>query len=190
MIAPERASTLLADAPKISASGSISLEGLTYGRVFKALIDDLESPLFQRIVERKFALDLTEFSTTVSVRGHLRRAADGYVHTDLEDKIITVLLYLNAGWRSAGGVLRVLRSRNIEDTLLEIPPEFGNMLIFRRSDCSWHGHLPYEGPRLSLQFNWVRSPRRVRKLWRHRLNFLKVSPVWAFETEVLQFEHP
>jgi SM-20-related protein len=173
VIALDRAVTLLADAPNISSSGSISLEGLIYGPSFKALIDDLESPLFRRIVERKFALDLSDFSTTVSVRGHLRRAADGYVHTDLEDKIITVLLYLNAGWHGAGGVLRVLRSRNIEDHVLEIPPEFGNMLIFRRSDCSWHGHLPYEGPRLSLQFNWVRSPRRPRQFWRHRLNFLK-----------------
>ena len=25
----------------------------------------------------------------------------------------------------------------------------------QRSDRSWHGHLPFEGPRRSIQFNWV-----------------------------------
>jgi len=169
----ERAAMLLADAPQIRASGSISPSQLTCGPAFQALIGDLESPLFQRTVERKFQLDLGGLATTMSVRGHLRRAADGYIHTDLEDKVISVLLYLNPGWQDSGGALRVLRSRKIEDYALEIPPEFGNILIFRRSECSWHGHLPYEGARLSLQFNWLRSSRRARQYWRHRLNFLK-----------------
>jgi SM-20-related protein len=169
----ELAATLLADAPRIRASGSISPSRLTYGAAFQALIDDLESPLFRRTVEHKFQLDLGGLTTTISVRGQLRRAADGYIHTDLEDKVVSVLLYLNPGWPDSAGALRVLRSRNIEDYALEIPPEFGNILIFRRSECSWHGHLPYEGARLSLQFNWLRSSRRARQYWRHRLNFLK-----------------
>jgi SM-20-related protein len=173
VIAGDRAAMLLADAPQIPSSGSFPLSSLTYGAAFKALTDDLESQAFRQVVERKFDLDLGGLSTTISVRGRLRRAADGYVHTDLEDKVISVLLYLNPGWRDSVGALRVLRSQDIGDYALEIPPEFGNMLIFRRSDRSWHGHLPYEGRRLSLQLNWVRSPRRVRQYWRHRLNFLK-----------------
>jgi SM-20-related protein len=170
-------SALLDDAPVISASGSILLARLNYGPVFKALVDDLQSPGFRRIVEHKFKLDLADLSTTLSVRGYVRRLADGYVHTDLADKVISVLLYLNADWGAAAGRLRVLRSRNITDYALEISPELGNMLIFRRSERSWHGHLPYEGPRLSIQLNWMRSARGGRHYWRHRLNFLKsLSP--------------
>jgi len=164
---------LLADAPIISVSGSIPLSKLNYGPCFQSLIDDLQSTEFRRIIERKLNLSLSAFPTTISVRGNLSRAADGHIHTDLKEKIITVLLYLNPVWRQPEGSLRVLRSRDIHDYELEIPAAFGNMLIFRRSERSWHGHLPYQGPRLSVQLNWVRSLRRPRQYWRHRFNFLK-----------------
>jgi SM-20-related protein len=164
---------LLADAPIISAIGSMPLSKLNYGPCFQGLIDDLQSTEFRRIVERKFNIGLNAFPTTISVRGNLSLAADGHIHTDLKEKVISVLLYLNPVWRQPGGSLRVLRSRDIHDFELEIPAVFGNMLIFRRSERSWHGHLPYQGPRLSVQFNWVRSLRRRRQYWRHRFNFLK-----------------
>jgi SM-20-related protein len=166
---------VLADAPRIASSGSIALDRLSFGGGFKALIDDLESRAFRDIVERKFEIDLSECPTTVSVRGRLSRASDGYVHTDLAEKLISVLLYLNDKWSDTGGAIRVLRSKNLDDCALEIPPLFGNMFIFRRSERSWHGHLPYEGPRLSVQFNWVSSLRRSRQFWRHKFNFLKSS---------------
>lgn len=166
-------STLLADAPRIESGGSHPLSELSFGPAFNALIDDLESPRFREIIEAKFNLDLKDRFTTVSVRGRVSRASDGYEHTDLADKVISVLLYLNSEWHDAGGALRVLRSKNIDDYALEIPPLLGNILIFRRSERSWHGHLPYEGPRLSVQFNWVKSARRPRQYWRHRFNFLK-----------------
>jgi len=164
---------LMADAPQISSSGSLPLAKLNYGPRFQMLIDDLQSTDFRRIVERKFDLDLSGFASTISVRGRLSRNADGHIHTDLKEKVITVLLYLNPGWCETAGNLRVLRSRHIHDYQLEIPAAFGNMLIFRRSDHSWHGHLPYHGPRLSLQLNWVKSLRRPRQYWRHHFNFLK-----------------
>jgi SM-20-related protein len=166
---------VLADAPRVASSGSITLDRLTCGPGFNALIDDLESPAFREIVETKFGIDLSECLTTVSVRGRLSRSSDGYVHTDLAEKVISVLLYLNDEWSGTGGAIRVLRSKNLDDAALEIPPLFGNMLIFRRSERSWHGHHPYEGPRLSVQFNWVSSTRRPRQFWRHKFNFLKSS---------------
>ena len=172
-IRPESRQELLRDAPAVSSSGSIPLSQLRFGPAFQGLIDDLESLAFRKLVEAKFNLTLEDYPTTVSVRGRLRRSSDGYIHTDLTDKVISVLLYLNDQWRHEGGALRVLRSRNIEDYALEIPPEFGNLLIFRRSDRSWHGHLPYEGSRLSVQFNWVTSAQRPSQYWRHRFNFLK-----------------
>jgi len=164
---------LLADAPVISSAGSFPLSKLSYGPSFRLLIDDLESAEFRRIVECKFDLDLSSFPTTISVRGTLSRTADGHIHTNLKEKLITVLLYLNPGWRNSAGSLRVLRSKNIHDYKLEIPAAFGNMLIFRRSERSWHGHLPYQGNRLSVQLNWMRPVRGTRWHWRRRFKFLK-----------------
>ncbi|HUA34538.1 MAG TPA: 2OG-Fe(II) oxygenase [Candidatus Binataceae bacterium] len=172
-INPASRSVVLADAPLISSTGSIPLSAVRFGPGFRALIDDLESPRFREIVESKFNVDLKERPTTISVRGQLRRESDGYVHTDMAEKIISVLLYLNSDWSDAGGALRILRSKNIDDYALEIPPLFGNMLIFLRSNRSWHGHLAYEGPRMSVQFNWVKSTRHIGQHWRHRFNFLK-----------------
>jgi SM-20-related protein len=43
--------------------------------------------------------------------------------------------------------------------------------VFRRSDSSWHGHKPYEGPRRAIQFNWVTSQDVVnREQARHRFS--------------------
>jgi len=164
---------LLADAPVISSTGSFPLSELSYGPSFRMLIDDLESADFRRIVERKFDLDLSSFPTIISVRGTLSHTADGHIHTDLKEKLITVLLYLNPGWRNPAGSLRVLQSKNIHDYKLEIPAAFGNMLIFRRSERSWHGHLPYHGKRLSVQLNWMRPVHGPSRHWRRRFNFLK-----------------
>ena len=176
-INPASRHALLADAPLISSNGSKALSELSFGPAFRALIDDLESPRYREIVESKFNIDLRERNITISVRGRLNRHLDGYVHTDLSDKVVSVLLYLNSDWTDAAGALRILRSRNIDDYALQIPPLFGNMLIFQRSDRSWHGHLPYEGPRMSVQLNWVKSVRRTRQYWRNRFNFLKAITI-------------
>ena len=36
-------------------------------------------------------------------------------------------------------------------------PDNGTLLVFKRSEKSWHGHHPFEGPRRSLQMNWMTS---------------------------------
>jgi SM-20-related protein len=105
------------------------------------------------------------------VRGFLQKK-DGSIHTDSKTKIITVLLYLNEAWDNAGGRLRLLRNgTDLEDYVAEVPPTTGSLLIFRRSDHSWHGHKPYEGARRAIQFNWVTSNDVVKKEQaRHRLS--------------------
>ncbi|MGH6817028.1 MAG: 2OG-Fe(II) oxygenase, partial [Hyphomicrobiaceae bacterium] len=94
------------------------------------------------------------------------------IHTDSEDKIITVLLYLNETWPHADGRLRLLRNgRDVDDFAAEVPPDNGTLLVFKRSDTSWHGHRPFEGPRRALQMNWMTS--EGAKGWhkmRHRLS--------------------
>jgi SM-20-related protein len=97
---------------------------------------------------------------------------DGGIHTDSKTKIITVLLYLNEHWGDEGGRLRLLRNgTDLDSYVAEVPPTNGTLLLFRRSDNSWHGHKPYEGPRRAIQFNWVTSEDVVRKeQGRHRLS--------------------
>jgi len=165
--------SILADAPRIRATGSFALSSVRYGPGFAALIAELVDEPFRRIIESKFGIELHQYPTMVTVRGYCgrERDGDGYIHTDSRNKIVTVLLYLNAGWAGGAGALRVLRSRDIDDCALEVAPEFGRMLIFRRCDHSWHARVPYEGPRLNLQLNWVESRAYVRReLFKHRMS--------------------
>ena len=115
------------------------------------------------------------------MRGFLR-GTDGSIHTDSETKIITVLLYLNDAWVSEGGKLRILRNgTDLENFAAEVPPSNGTLLVFKRSDHSWHGHKPYKGQRRVVQMNWVteqavvdREQRRhsVSRLFKKIKNFL------------------
>ena len=85
-------------------------------------------------------------------------ARDGKIHNDSTSKIITVLLYVSPDWDDAGGRLRLLRSRDdIDDVAVEVRPCHGTLVAFLRSDRSWHGHLPFEGERRVIQFNWVNN---------------------------------
>src|SRR5262249_12486065 len=112
---------------------------------------------FQSVIEEKFAVELGGRPKMYSLRGYTR-AKDGQIHTDSKDKIITVLLYLNENWPHERGRLRLLRNgRNVDDFVAEVAPDNGTLLVFKRSDNSWHGHHPFEGPRRSLQMNWMTS---------------------------------
>jgi SM-20-related protein len=158
------------DYPKVETAGSFPLSEVTFGPKFKEIVDDLNSPEFRAVVERKFSLTLTNRPTMITVRGRCSEK-DGKIHTDSKTKIITVLLYLNAGWEETGGRLRLLRSEDIEDVLLEVPPVDGTLLAFKRSDNSWHGHKPFSGERRVVQFNWVTSEEVVRREQnRHRFS--------------------
>jgi hypothetical protein len=166
---------VVSDFPKIDQTGSIPLSQVKYGPAFACLIDDLLSKEFEAVIGKKFGLDLSQYTSMITVRGRCSKKADGKIHTDSKDKVITVLLYLNDDWSDDGGRLRVLCSDNMEDFAEEVPPTAGSLLVFRRCDYSYHGHLPFEGKRLSLQMNWVKSDRYRRyEKFRHGLSsFLK-----------------
>lgn len=143
--------------PRIDRGGSFPIECLEPGMMIKEVIEELDGPEFQAIIEDKFGVDLDDRPKMYSLRGYTR-SKDGQIHTDSRDKIITVLLYLNETWSHAGGRLRILRNGNdVDDFAAEVPPDNGTLLVFRRSDSSWHGHHPFEGPRRSLQMNWMTS---------------------------------
>jgi SM-20-related protein len=157
--------------PPMTLPGSFPLSELSYGDAFGDLIDELQGPEMRSLMEEKFDLDLKNRPTMVTVRGWCQQS-DGKIHTDAVSKIITVLIYFNSRWEQPGGRLRLLRSAtDLDDVIVEVPPEEGTLLAFRRTDNSWHGHKPFVGQRRVIQLNWVKSDWVVRReLGRHRLS--------------------
>jgi hypothetical protein len=164
-----------ADYPKVEIPGSLPLPSLTYGPAFKQFMDEIQGPAMTGIIAEKFAIDLKNRPTTVTVRGRCR-PTDGQIHTDSKTKLITVLIYMNGKWEQPGGRLRLLRSPdNLNDAFAEVPPDQGTLLAFRNQPNAWHGHESFEGDRRAIQLNWVRDKGVVwREQLRHRLSaFLK-----------------
>jgi hypothetical protein len=160
-----------ADYPRVDRPGSFPLSEVTYGPAFGALIEELQGEAVRQAFEEKFAVDLKDRPTMFTVRGRCWEK-DGNIHTDSATKILTILIYMNLQWEESGGRLRLLRSgTDLEDVVVEVPPEEGTMICFRRSDKSWHGHKPFVGPRRVVQMNWVTSQKVLRyEQGRHRLS--------------------
>lgn len=160
-----------ADFPSISQPGVFPLKELAYGPAFTRLIEDIRSRRLEEILEEKFDIELADKPLMITVRGRCARR-DGRIHTDSTDKLVTCLLYLNDRWDKEGGRLRLLRNGyDIDDVVAEVPPNGGTLVAFKRSDNSWHGHLPYEGPRRYVMFNWVRSEAVLTKnIGRHTMS--------------------
>jgi len=170
-VKPDALCRINSDYPRIMQTGSFPLDSVKFGPGFQAMVNALESEEFRKAFEEKFGVDLIGRPSTITVRGRCG-TRDGKIHNDSTSKIITVLLYLNPDWDDAGGRLRLLRSRDdIDDVAVEVPPSDGTLVAFLRSDRSWHGHLPFEGERRVIQFNWVndRSNQRL-ALFCHRLS--------------------
>jgi SM-20-related protein len=157
--------------PEIKRPGSFPLSELRFGPAFANLVAELNGEPMRRAFEEKFGIDLAGRPTMITARGCCG-ARDGRIHTDTSSKIITVLIYMNSTWEAPGGRLRLLRSAdNLDDVILEVPPEEGTLLCFRRANNSFHGHKPFVGARRVLQFNWVTEQRIVdRELKRHRFS--------------------
>ena len=172
-IGRQELATINRDFPPMTQGGSFPASLLKYGPHFQRLLDCLQSAPVAAAFGTKFGIDLSERPTMVTVRGH-SRAKDGRIHTDAASKLVTALIYLNDGWEAEGGRLRLLRQdREIEDYVVEIPPEAGTLLAFRCTPTAYHGHKPFVGARRSLQLNWVTSRFVVRKeLLRHSLSAL------------------
>jgi len=167
----DQAAAIGRDYPAIDKAGSFTLEDVGVKGALAGLIAEMDGPEFRGIIEKKFDLDLSSYPTMFTVRG-VCGADDGQIHTDSKTKIITILLYLNEAWAPDGGRLRLLRNgQDLDDVISEVPPDFGTLLAFRRSDNSWHGHKPFAGPRRVVQMNWVTSGRTAAwQQFRHRVS--------------------
>jgi Rps23 Pro-64 3,4-dihydroxylase Tpa1-like proline 4-hydroxylase len=157
----ERLDDINRDYPDIREPGNFPPEELAYGPHFAELLEELHGPLFKQRFSEKFGVDLTGYPRQLTIRKY-SEASDGNVHNDSKLKVITALIYFNAEWRHAGGRLRMVRDpRNIDDYAAEVAPEGGTLLAFRRSETSYHGFLPCEAERRSLQMYFVR-PKRLK----------------------------
>lgn len=148
--------------PDIKNPGSFLYQKLTFGPAFQSLTEELQGPAMKKAIEKVFNIDLTGRPTTLTIRGQCQKK-DGRIHRDSIEKIITVLIYMNSDWEGEGGRLRLLRSRNdIKNYAVEVPPDKGTLIAFRRAHNSWHGHQPFVGPRRVIQLNWVTDKRYVK----------------------------
>ena len=170
-LTPQAAAKATDNFPSVPGAGSFSLMDAPPGPVLKQIIAELQSERFRSLMARLFDLDLAEAATMVTLRGE-SGPRDGFIHRDSKSKILSLLLYLNDDWQGGEGQLRLLRSRtDIEAVGAEIPASMGSLVVFRRSDNSWHGHTPYHGQRRVLQFNYVRGAQTsMVSNFRHRLS--------------------
>lgn len=156
-VRPDAIDAINADFPAVAHAGSFPLPTLKFGPAFAAFMDAIRGPEFTRAVADKLGIDLSRRPTMVTVRGQ-SNARDGHIHTDSVSKLVTVLIYMNGTWESAGGRLRLLRGpSDLGAVIAEVPPDEGTLLVFENKPNAWHGFEAFEGPRRVIQLNWVTS---------------------------------
>lgn len=158
LLSPGVAEVLEAEYPAIDVSGYITMEPENLPPIFRDLVEELKGPALTEALSRAFGRDMHVYPRLVTMR-RWSTAREGYIHTDSERKVMTMLLYLNPSWiGGSGGSLRVLYDgKNFEPYALEVPPLNGTVFAFTRSDNSWHGHLPFAGERRVIQVTWLRD---------------------------------
>ncbi len=172
----QAASELERDFPKYSGAGFFPYEEKDCGPSVNRLIGELTNPAVASVVGAKLGIgDLGQYPTLVTLCRTLNKR-HGTIHTDSKSKVATALLYLNESWPdTSDACLRFLnRIDDIEDLAApEIKPLYGNFVVFKRADNSFHGHLPYEGERRVIQVAWLTSEdEKLRKTQRGKLSRL------------------
>ena len=162
-------SDLVKDFPDIDSGGSFPSDNLKEGDI-KKLVEELEGDEFKAILENKLGVNLKDAEVITTLRG-FSRFKDGKIHTDSQSKIVTVLLYLNKNWDNEIGNLRLLKKNNdLGNYIQEISSEYGNLVAFKVTDNCWHGFMPFEGKRLSIQLNYIYPKSLNMHKIRHKLS--------------------
>jgi len=164
------------DFPKYSSAGFFPYEEKDCGPSINHLIAELTDPAVASSVGAKLGIDnLGQYPTLVTLCRSLNKR-HGTIHTDSKSKVATALLYLNESWpETSDGCFRFLKRIDAIDDLAapEIKPLYGNFVVFKRADNSFHGHLPYEGERRVIQVAWLTSEEeKLRKTQRGKLSRL------------------
>ncbi|HEY8010741.1 MAG TPA: 2OG-Fe(II) oxygenase [Rudaea sp.] len=170
------AGELARDFPKYPSAGFFPYEEKDCGTSVNRLIGELIDPAVASAVGAKLGIErLGQYPTLVTLCRALNKR-HGTIHTDSKSKVATALLYLNESWPdTSDGCFRFLnRVDNVDDLVApEIKPLYGNFVVFKRADNSFHGHLPYEGERRVIQVAWLTSEdEKLRKTQRGKLSRL------------------
>ncbi|HET6607860.1 MAG TPA: 2OG-Fe(II) oxygenase [Rhodopila sp.] len=173
-VPPAALDQVLADIPPLNKRGSFPPDAVRLGPAARELMTALEGPALRAAIAERFALDLNDAPTMVTLRGWTSER-DGRIHCDSLAKRVTVLLYLNRpgdAWSRQEGCLRLLRGPdNLEDYAVEVPPVDGTLLIFPNGPTTWHGHRQFVGPRYSVQLNYMTTDQKARsEMRRHRIS--------------------
>lgn len=167
---------LAIDFPRYPGAGFFPHELVDCGPSINRLIEELITPAVADTIGMRLGIEsLSQYPTLVTICRALNKR-HGTIHTDSRSKIVTALLYLNESWpETSDGCLRFLkRADSIEDVVCpELRPLYGNFAAFRRSETSFHGHLPFEGERRVIQVAWLTSEdEKLRKTKRGKLSRL------------------
>ena len=174
--------------PDITISGFQPARDLTLASPFADLIDELGGDEIASLLGRKMGLPLADLPRFITIR-KISAAHEGRIHCDSKSKIASMLLYLNDGWSSPDGRLRVLRREDsFDDYAAEIDPLSGTIFAFRRCDDSWHGHKPFTGERRVVQVAWLRSQADADRKTKdhHRVTGFFQAPVGPLDVEPQQ----
>jgi len=150
--------------PASKQAGFIPHQPADCGADFNRLIAEITTPAFADMLGERLGVPrLSDFPVLVTTCTRMNKR-HGTIHTDSRSKIASALLYLNENWMTShaetpgsAGCLRLLAKVDDIESMLtpEIPPLFGTLVALRRSENSFHGHLPFEGERRVIQFAWL-----------------------------------
>lgn len=109
---------------------------------WRRLAQDLGSPAYRAALSCLTGKDLSEAPMEVNVF-HYGPGASLGAHPDLNDKVVTHILYFNSTWnRADGGCLSILSANDINAVSAVVEPLIGNSAVLVRSDSSWHAVSP------------------------------------------------
>jgi SM-20-related protein len=132
------------------------------------LAHDLLSPAYRVAMSLLTGCDLSSVPMEANVFHYGPGACLG-PHPDLDDKLVTHVIYFNQSWdREDGGCLTILGSADPNDITAEITPIVGNSVVLVRSKNSWHA--------VSRVLNNCRTSRRSLTLTFYRPG--SVSTMW------------
>lgn len=156
-LADDELQTVIQNFPKIGQGGSYNIGDVELAPDFDRFLKSLDSQEFRQILTDKFDVDVMEHPMMITLRGYSRQK-DGRIHTDSKTKLLTILIYLNESWEAQEGRLRILNNdKDMNDYVEEVNAGPGTLIAFKVTDNGWHGYVPYEGQRQSIQINFLTS---------------------------------
>jgi len=158
VLEPLSAPALTGDFPTYRGAGFFPHAPSDCGPAINALIDELTATAFADALGQHLGIENLSAHPPLVTLCRSLNLRHGAIHTDSLSKVATALLYLSPDWpQTSAGCLRFLARADDIDALLlpELRPVFGAFAAFRRSENSWHGHMPHEGERHAIQIAWL-----------------------------------